>query len=101
MFSNTRRRSFRNLTPTVDGLEGRQMLTSLSFAATVATPLEIKKMAPIAEVQKVRDAAIQGNHIGTNAESVGGHHSGGGMVVTNDLNPQPLPPGEHEPIKII
>ena len=52
MFPNTRRRSFRNLTPTVDGLEGRRMLTSLSFVATVASPMDIKKTAPVAEVQK-------------------------------------------------
>ena len=64
MFANTRRRSFRSLSPMVDGLEGRQMLTSLSFAATVATPLDIKKTAPTVDIKHVPTRSVEtvGNH---------------------------------------
>ena len=56
MFTANRHRSARNLRPTVDGLEGRELLSTLAPDVGGQGALKVTFAAP----------AIQGNHIGTN-----------------------------------
>ena len=53
MLANTRRRSARHLAPSVDSLEGRQLLSSLTFQKI-----------------EMNSAGIVGQHIGANAASL-------------------------------
>jgi hypothetical protein len=110
----TRRKPARTFSPSVDGLEARKLLSSGAglAKANFMAPAEIRKMAPVTEVQKVREAYTPSGHTNIIAilatskgkmvpaveikhapASVQGGHVGTPAFVTSDLNPQPLPPG--------
>ncbi len=82
------RRSRPGRRPLVEGLEGRQLLTSFNFAKVAAVVSTNPVGTNVAPKKTIETAAIQGNHIGTAAiqgnhigfQTIPVDHNGNGMV---------------------
>jgi uncharacterized protein YcfJ len=67
----TRRPEARRRSPLVESLEGRQVLSTLTF-----TKIEMNVSAIVGQHIGTNVAAVQGAHIGTNVAAVQGAHIG-------------------------
>jgi hypothetical protein len=80
---STRRSQASRRRPLVENLEGRQLLSSVSFTPDIVGKHQGTNVAAAIQGNHIGTnvaAAIQGNHIGTNVAAILGNHIGTNVV---------------------